>query len=664
MHAPALTQAEAQQLRACSSASGSRRARAAPHTSLARGALDGLRGPASSENRGPTMPSCAVPCSRARARPAAGIEEKPAQKSERACMNPLMGDARRCDPPLLAVSAARHDEISTLGPSASGRRRGKTAPLELDGNGGAHEELQRVELRVDAELRLRRRLRGLDEHAALPGAPGLGAPHPEALQQLHRHDLLLDERELLADAAPGPGREGHVGAGVRRPGLPPLGDEAGRVGPPGLRVQVQGEDVDEDGRPALDPPAAPQEQVVPEGHALVAGRGGHEAQGLPQAPVQVGQLRQVPGLQLAGPHDPLDLGHDLRLDARVGEQEHGQRGHGGRGRVVAGEEEGQDLAADVLGAELRAALPVQHDVEQVRGLPRGPRLPAHAPLDDVVDDRVHPAHRAPHLRLGPEAHPPQLRGHADQVEQGVDRVLEGHGEGVRGLGLKRVEVGPHAAARDRVQRHLHQVLVDVDRLPPGRVALQGGDQLVRLLAHQRDKADDAPVGEGPRQDLVGCLPLGVEVLREEQTAAEDLVDDGVEGAAQEGLAVAAARLVVLPQHLLHQLRIPQADALLAKQRQAADAVARLDALQDPAADAVLEAVRAELPERLDGEVRPLGQLHGGRRLASGLLPQGAAQQDCGGDSRSHDAHEAQDLVLGVRHRPPAAPEGPTARASG
>mmetsp|Transcript_110355 Transcript_110355/g.356196 ORF Transcript_110355/g.356196 Transcript_110355/m.356196 type:complete len:277 (-) Transcript_110355:1023-1853(-) len=203
------------------------------------------------------------------------------------------------------------------------------ALLQRDGDGGPRKELLRGELCVDAQGHVREGLRALDEAVPPPGRPALDALHGEVLEELHRHDFLLNQRELLADAAARPRGKGHVGGWVRRPLLPPLRHEGGRVGAPGLRVQVQREDVHDDGPPLRDPPPAAERQVLREGHALEAARGRHQAHRLLDAPVQVLELGDVVGLQLAVADHPVDLLDELRLDAWVGHQEHDERGHGG-----------------------------------------------------------------------------------------------------------------------------------------------------------------------------------------------------------------------------------------------------------------------------------------------------------------------------------------------
>jgi len=76
--------------------------------------------------------------------------------------------------------------------------------------------------------------------------------------------------------------------GTRRRLPGPLGHEARRVRPPGLRVVVQGEDVHDDGRPARDAPPVAQEEALVERHALEGRRRREQAQGLLKGPPEYG----------------------------------------------------------------------------------------------------------------------------------------------------------------------------------------------------------------------------------------------------------------------------------------------------------------------------------------------------------------------------------------
>mmetsp|Transcript_49939 Transcript_49939/g.100537 ORF Transcript_49939/g.100537 Transcript_49939/m.100537 type:complete len:239 (+) Transcript_49939:1148-1864(+) len=220
------------------------------------------------------------------------------------------------------------------------------------------------------------------------------------------------------------------------------------------------------------------------------------------------------------------------------------------------------------------------------------------------------------------------------------------------LRVEGVEGRSHAAGSNGVQGHLHHVVVHEDRPSPDSITLQRSNELVCLLAHQRCHGEDAPAREGPRQYLVGGVPLGVLVLGKEEAPAEGAVHQGIEWAPLEGLAVAAARLVVLPEDLLDELGVPQQDGRLPQNAQLANAVVGAATLQDQAPRPILKAVLAELEECLYREEAPIRQLHGGDR-AGLLLPQGVSQQERAGDSGTEDARQAQEVMLGVGHVGPS-----------
>mmetsp|Transcript_30688 Transcript_30688/g.77562 ORF Transcript_30688/g.77562 Transcript_30688/m.77562 type:complete len:225 (+) Transcript_30688:129-803(+) len=223
--------------------------------------------------------------------------------------------------------------------------------MELNWYRGPDEELLRTELCVDSDGCVCEGFGGLDEDITFSGSPACKASHFELLQKLHRDDLLLEERELLADAAARARGEGHVRKGVGRTPLPPLWDEGCRVGTPSLWIHVQSKDVHGNRCTLLDLPLAAEHHVLLECHALEAACRRQEAQRLLQAPIQVIQLTEMVLLHLPIADNLPDLLSEFRLHLRIRYHEHDERGHGSSCRVVPSEEEGQDLAADVLFAQ-------------------------------------------------------------------------------------------------------------------------------------------------------------------------------------------------------------------------------------------------------------------------------------------------------------------------
>mmetsp|Transcript_57128 Transcript_57128/g.173932 ORF Transcript_57128/g.173932 Transcript_57128/m.173932 type:complete len:309 (-) Transcript_57128:290-1216(-) len=301
------------------------------------------------------------------------------------------------------------------------------------------------------------------------------------------------------------------------------------------------------------------------------------------------------GLHLPAAHHTLDLLDELRLDLGIGLQKDDERRHGRGGRVVAREEEGQDLAADVLAVELRAGLAAEHDVQQVGMLPDGPGLSTDALLHNLLDYAVHGLHIFPNPAECAEAHPPETRRNRNQFEEGVCNLLESNWEGM-GIPLTEAIQGrAHAANRNRFERHLDHIIVHVNRVALRHLPIQRNDELVGLLAHDWDHLQDAAVGEWFAQDTVSLPPLRVLVLGEEEPSAEGRVDHGIKRASPKGLAVPPARLVVLGQHLLHQVGVPQEDEIDAETDAVADAHVGIAPLQDETPGAIIEIV----PPRLE-----------------------------------------------------------------
>mmetsp|Transcript_24313 Transcript_24313/g.79217 ORF Transcript_24313/g.79217 Transcript_24313/m.79217 type:complete len:570 (-) Transcript_24313:905-2614(-) len=238
------------------------------------------------------------------------------------------------------------------------------ARVQLERHVYAGEGLLRVVLHVDAVVG---RASGVVRPLRLLelGRTGLLRPvarrllDDEVLQQLDGADLLLGQRELLADARARPVRERRVGEGVGDALGPPLGLPLVCVVPPLRRVEVEGQKGEEqvgllrevEGRLAF----ARAERL----HHLVpledTGHGRHEPEGLLDGPVEVLELVEVRplDLRLVAEH-LLDLGHQLGLRRGVSRDEAEEGGEGDGGRVLTREEERHQLMPDHLVRQLLA----------------------------------------------------------------------------------------------------------------------------------------------------------------------------------------------------------------------------------------------------------------------------------------------------------------------
>jgi hypothetical protein len=216
----------------------------------------------------------------------------------------------------------------------------------------------------------------------------------------------------------------------------------------------------------------------------------------------------------------VDLGIRPGQHVRVAQQQVEREREQAAGRLVSGDEERQDLVADVLVAQPftgRRVARVEHQPEQVAhpGLPTGAALPDH-----LVDERLHGVD----VRLVGAVLLSAQRGEEGQLARphhGLDeRVAHRLEERVQLLVLEGVEAVAEPGEGDRVQRQPGHVLRhhQVDTL----VVLPFGDQLLRDLEHLREVRPHRPLTERRHQDAVGVSPARLVVPGGEESVAAEV----------------------------------------------------------------------------------------------------------------------------------------------
>jgi hypothetical protein len=216
---------------------------------------------------------------------------------------------------------------------------------------------------------------------------------------------------------------------------------------------------------------------------------------------------------------PVDLLVGPGQHLRLVQQEIDGEGEQPTRRLVPGDQERDDLVADVDVVEPLARPPVhagEHVAQQV-GLGRQ-ILTARPPLpDDPVDQLVHVLDVGAELPLSLslddvlERQPARLPRCGQRATHGVDeRVLPCAVEGVEAV------VEP--AEPDGVQGQRGHVADDVD-LVLGVEPLPLGHQLLGDVEHHRMVALHRPLAEVGQQDVVGFGPVGLLGLRGEETVA-------------------------------------------------------------------------------------------------------------------------------------------------
>lgn len=267
--------------------------------------------------------------------------------------------------------------------------------------------------------------RDVDQHLLLGERPSNAAPHA------HAKRLPRVRRQLV-----------HVQHALRL--------ELRRVLAPDGGVAVQAAEVDDDGVVGRDLVAATEHRVVL-GAALDLADGPVEAERLLEAGVDVLELVEVLDRDRVVAEHRVDLLLRFVELLRVFEEVVEEVGQRAARRLVARDQEGDHLVADVLVVELLArdgVGGVEHRVEQV--VDARVRV-GFALRDDVVAELVHRVDVVLHLLVGPQA---EFGLHLRPV--GALAALEqdgGHlvGEGMHVLGVEVVEPVVEGAESNRVE---------------------------------------------------------------------------------------------------------------------------------------------------------------------------------------------------------------------
>ena len=291
---------------------------------------------------------------------------------------------------------------------------------------------------------------------------------------------------------------------------------------PHLGVAMQRADENVDGNALAQPVAADRLLIV--GVNGIGGRRRPEAQALLHDLVDVGELRH---LLIGGTdrgiwtEDAIDLVIGLLQNLRVLQQRIKRVGEQAARRLVAGDQEGVDLVADVDVVELRAGSTVdarQHGVEQILLAVRLAHLLAARP-HEIVDHGVHEGDVVVQCRDA-LAHHHIFERQAALHHDGFERAHERLDEGIVVAAVERIEAVVEAAQADRVERQRRHVVHDVDVL----VGIQSRPFEAELLG---DVDHGGVIGlhrapaEGREQDVVRLGPVRLGGLGGEQAVAAD-----------------------------------------------------------------------------------------------------------------------------------------------
>jgi hypothetical protein len=221
---------------------------------------------------------------------------------------------------------------------------------------------------------------------------------------------------------------------------------------------------------------------------------------------------------------------------RVAEQQRESEGEQARGGLVAGDQEGQHLIADVEIVEAFSRLRIDRRDHQVQEIVRLDRV--FAPFgDDVVDQLVHLGDVGVELALGLLGEPVLDRQAGDRVQRLAERASERFEEAVELLLFEAVEAVAEASDRNRVEGQPSHVVGDEDvvsfELRPFR------DQLVADFQDQAEIALHRALAEGGEQDAVRLAPVRFLAERGEQAVARKAADHAQAGSRH----LAEARLV-------------------------------------------------------------------------------------------------------------------------
>jgi len=237
-------------------------------------------------------------------------------------------------------------------------------------------------------------------------------------------------------------------------------------------------------------------------------------------------------------------------DVRILEQQIGREGQQPARGLVAGDQEGDHLIADVLVAQLLAGDgidAVEHQIEKVVLLVA---LRIATPLgDEFARDLVHQLLVGLELtRLGQHEAAEKLRP-ARAVRGLLQRSHHGGNEGMHVVLVEAVEPVVERTEGDRIEREPRHVVGDLDdgaRPEP----LPAHEHLVGDVEHPVEHAADGDRPERRDQDAMGLRPVGLVAIGREQPVAGNRADF-LQGPLD---ALAEARLVAQFVHKLLRAR--------------------------------------------------------------------------------------------------------------
>ena len=388
----------------------------------------------------------------------------------------------------------------------------------------------------------------------------------EALQNHRQHQDRLLNGELAADAGALSVAERLVGrcrAGRFRLGAEMFGIEGIGIIAPDRRVAVERRDQDGRKRALGDRIFPAQHLVLVRSEAECRGRR-PQAQSFRQDRADIGQppdLRQGGRRIDIAPQHRVHLGIGALQNVAVFQQVIHREGQQPRCGLVAGNQEGVDLVADVFIrqplARFRIA-PRQHEIEEVAR----PVTALLAPLaNDLVDQIVHVIRVDFQL---PDLLPLQqlFARQAAHLLRRAQRAVERFDERMKVLAVERVEPVAEAAHPDRVQRQAHHVVGHVDHVACIH-PLPFQHQLAGDVDHHRQVAAHRLLAEGGQQDIVRLRPVRILGIAGKQPVARNQAQ-AFERAAH-GLVEA-----LLVAHLRHQIRTGDEDEFVAHDLQLED----------------------------------------------------------------------------------------------
>ncbi len=256
-------------------------------------------------------------------------------------------------------------------------------------------------------------------------------------------------------------------------------------------------------------------------------RGGRpQAQRLAQDLIEVAELRHLLEPRGIGAEHAICLGLSLAEDFGMLEQEMDREAEQSAGRLVAGDQEREQLIADIGVVEMlpgHRVLGVEHEAQEI---PRRLVFRHLAALgDQLLGDRVHETPVRLVLALCSQ-HQRGLNRQTPRPAAGF-RQCPHHGfdERMHLVLIKRVEAVAEAGQRDGVEREPGHVVGDVDRrfraepLPLRQHLVGDIEHVLEIIPHRRRT-------EGRHQDAVRLGPVGLVGMGGEQAVGDEIPQVG------------------------------------------------------------------------------------------------------------------------------------------